>query len=126
MRAVEVKDLVKYYGKFQALHGISFEVKEGEIFGLIGPNGAGKSTTLKILATLLKPTSGEVKVFGHDVVEEAPKIREIISYLPEEAGAYKNLTGYDYLAFMAKIYGGDFSEMMKRAIEIADLGADSH
>ncbi len=124
MNAVVVKDLVKYYGKFQALYGISFEVKEGEIFGLIGPNGAGKSTTLKILATLLKPSSGEVKIFGHDVVEEASEIRRIISYLPEEAGAYKNLTGYEYLRFMARIYGGNVQEMLERAIEIADLGPD--
>jgi ABC-2 type transport system ATP-binding protein len=123
--AVLVRDLYKNFGNIRALNGISFEVSEGEIFGLIGPNGAGKTTTLRIIATLLRPTSGEVLVFGYDVVKDGSKIRELISYLPEEAGAYKNLSGIDYLRFMAGFYARDDKkkkEMVERAIEIAKLG----
>ncbi|MCS7367870.1 MAG: ATP-binding cassette domain-containing protein, partial [archaeon YNP-WB-062] len=90
--AVEVERLNKFYDSFHALKDVSFNVNSGEIYGLIGPNGAGKTTTLRIIATLLLPSSGVVKVFGMDVVSDADKVRRIISYLPEEAGAYKYLT----------------------------------
>jgi len=125
MFAVEIKNLVKDYGNIRALKGISFNIEEGEIFGLIGPNGAGKTTTLRIIATLLSPTEGEVKVFGYDVRREGDKVREIISYLPEEAGAYKNLTGMDYINFMASLYAKDereAKEFVERALDIAGLG----
>jgi len=125
MFAVEIKNLVKDYGNIRALKGISFTIEEGEIFGLIGPNGAGKTTTLRIIATLLSPTEGEVKVFGYDVRREGDKVREIISYLPEEAGAYKNLTGLDYINFMASLYAKDereAKEFVERALDIAGLG----
>ncbi len=125
MFAVEIKNLVKDYGNIRALKGISFTIEEGEIFGLIGPNGAGKTTTLRIIATLLSPTEGEVKVFGYDVRREGDKVREIISYLPEEAGAYKNLTGMDYINFMASLYAKDereAKEFVERALDIAGLG----
>ena len=120
--AVEVIDLVKFYGKVKALDGLSFNVSEGEIFGLVGPNGAGKTTTLRIIATLLKPSSGIVRVFGHDVVEEADEVRKLISYLPEEAGAYRFLTGREYLEFMAKIYHMP-SSVVEEGIKISGLGA---
>ena len=123
--AVEVIDLVKYYGKIKALDGISFHIEQGEIYGLIGTNGAGKTTTLRIIATLLKPTSGTAKVFGFDVVNDADKVRRIISYLPEEAGAYKNLSGEEYLKFMAGFYASSKSEiksMVREAMEISGLG----
>ncbi|MDH4300343.1 MAG: ATP-binding cassette domain-containing protein, partial [Dehalococcoidia bacterium] len=105
MKAVEVRELAKDYGNFRALNGISFGVNEGEIFGLIGPNGAGKTTALRVVATLLQITSGSVTVFGYGLPKEAGEVRKIISYLPEEAGAYKNLTGKDYLNFIAKFFG---------------------
>ncbi|MCC6017867.1 MAG: ABC transporter ATP-binding protein [archaeon YNP-LCB-003-016] len=118
--AVEVKRLNKFYGSFHALKDVSFNVNSGEIYGLIGPNGAGKTTTLRIIATLLLPSSGVVKVFGMDVVSDADKVRRIISYLPEEAGAYKYLTGYEYLEFMASLYVKDKAEV-KALIEEAEL-----
>lgn len=118
--AVEVKRLNKFYGSFHALKDVSFNVNSGEIYGLIGPNGAGKTTTLRIIATLLLPSSGVVKVFGMDVVSDADKVRRIISYLPEEAGAYKYLTGYEYLEFMASLYVKDKDEV-KALIEEAEL-----
>jgi len=116
--AVEAKDVVKDFGEIRALDGLSFKVKRGEIYGLIGPNGAGKTTALRITSTLLLPTSGTVKVFGHDVVDEALEVRGLISYLPEEAGAYKNLSGLEYLEFMTK-FTTDSKESVKETVEVA-------
>jgi ABC-2 type transport system ATP-binding protein len=118
-KAVEVKNLIKQYGNLTAVKGISFDVAENEIFSLIGPNGAGKSTTLRILATVLTPTSGEVKIFGLDVEKDSDKVRQIISYLPEEAGAYKNLSGLAYLKFMAAIFSDD-AKKQKEYVEFAE------
>jgi len=124
MLAVDVKDLVKNFGNIKAVDGASFDVHEGEIFGLIGPNAAGKTTILRIVSTLLQITSGSVKVLGHDVIKEAEKVRQLISYLPEDAGAYKNLTGRVYLEFIARFFGdgGKTKKIVERGMEIADLG----
>ncbi len=124
MKAVEVRELVKDYGSFRALKGISFEVNEGEIFGLIGPNGAGKTTALRTIATLLQITLGSIAIFGYDLPKEATGVRKIISYLPEEAGAYKNLTGMEYLNFIARFFGDgrNLQNMVHRGVDIANLG----
>jgi len=122
---LEVQDLKKRYGSLEALKGVSFKVEEGEIFGLIGPNGAGKTTTLRIIATLLTPTDGRVTFLGHDLKKNPEKFREHISYLPEEAGAYRNMKGLDYLNFMARFYASNESEVrlfVERAIGISGLG----
>ncbi len=122
--AIEVEALVKHFGSVEALKGASFSVKDREIFGLIGPNGAGKTTALRILSTLISPTAGYAKVFGLDVVKEPVKIREMISYLPEEAGAYQNLSGHEYLEFMAEFYdNGDRSavDMLEEGKYISGL-----
>lgn len=122
MSAVEVKNLVKHYGKIEAVKGITFNVEQGEIFGLIGPNGAGKTTVLRIISTLLRITSGSVKIMGYDIEEDANKIRKIISYLPEDAGAYKNLSGRAYLQFIANFFDiKQNQEMVDQGIQIADL-----
>ncbi len=81
--AVEVRNLVRRFGALTAVDNLSFTVRPGEIFGLIGPNGSGKTTTLRVVATLLLPSSGTVAVFGNDVVREAQAVRRLISYLPE-------------------------------------------
>jgi ABC-2 type transport system ATP-binding protein len=119
-----VEDLVKDYGTFRAVKGISFSVKEGEIFGLIGPNGAGKTTTLRVVSTLLQITSGSVSVLGNDVVRQADQVRRVISYLPEDAGAYKDLRGEAYLRFIASFFRDqhDEVEMLERGRAISDLG----
>ena len=124
MKAVHARELVKDYGNFRAVKGISFEVREGEIFGLIGPNGAGKTTVLRTIATLLQITSGSIMVFGYELPKEAGEVRKIISYLPEEAGAYKNLTGREYLNFIAKFFGEgeSFQDMVQRGLGISNLG----
>jgi len=119
---VEVKNLVKHYGEKEAVSGISFNIHKGEIFGLIGPNGAGKTTTLRIISTLLTITSGSIKVMGFDLENQADEIRKIISYLPEDAGAYRNLTGKRYLEFIANFFEqSKKQEMVRKGIEIADL-----
>lgn len=120
-----VRALQKKYGELEAVRSISFTVGQGEIFALIGPNGAGKTTTLRIVATILRPTSGSVTVDGLDVVQEAGKIRERISYLPEEAGAYKNMTGERYLRFVTELFyanQGEQDSALARAREITGLG----
>ncbi len=121
--AVEIIDLVKTFANVIAVDGASFSIPEGEIFGLIGPNGAGKTTTLRIISTLLDATSGTVKVFDHDVEKEASEVRKLISYLPEDAGAYKNLTGRGYLTFIAKFFGKgrEVNEIVRKGVAIADL-----
>ncbi|MDH5483213.1 MAG: ABC transporter ATP-binding protein [Candidatus Bathyarchaeota archaeon] len=123
--AVEAADVVKVFGEIRALDGLSFTVETGEIFGLIGPNGAGKTTALRVVSTLLLPTAGSVNVFGLDVVDRASNVRQIITYLPEEAGAYRNLSGWEYLEFMARFSAKSKDEsrgMIKEAAEITGLG----
>lgn len=122
-----VENLSKKYGNFTALKGVSFEISENEIFGLVGPNGAGKSTTLKILATIMEPSGGTATVCGADIRSDAYRVRSLISYLPEDAGAYKNLTGQEYLKFMAAMYSDDKkiqNEMVEFASELTSL--DNH
>ncbi len=96
-------------------------VEEGGVFGLIGPNGAGKTTTFRILATLLHPSRGTAKVFGKDVVKEASEVRKMITYLPEEAGVYKNLTGRSFLKMVGRVYGLG-SSAVEQGVEISGLG----
>lgn len=124
MDALVLQDVRKSYGEREAVHGISLTVKEGEIFGLIGHNGAGKTTTLRMISTLLRITSGKIEVFGHDVMTEPEEVRRIISYLPEDAGAYKDLTGRAYLEFMASLFasGAEEDEMVAKGVALADLG----
>lgn len=123
MSVIEVKNLKKNYGRIEAVKGVSFSVNQGEIFGLIGPNGAGKTTILRIIATLLKISEGSVSIMDLDVTKQASEIRKIISYLPEDAGAYKNLSGKDYLKFIANFFDSKNSQdMIAQGTEIADLG----
>jgi len=123
--AVEALNVTKVFGSIRALDCLSFNVGAGEIYGLIGPNGAGKTTALRIVSTLLLPTSGTVKIFGMDVVKEAATVRRFISYLPEEAGSYGYLSGQEYLEFMAKFHTkneNEIREMVREAAEISGLG----
>ena len=122
--ALVLDDVHKSYGNREAVHGISLAVKEGEIFGLIGHNGAGKTTTLRMISTLLRITSGSIRVYGYDVAKEPDKVRELISYLPEDAGAYKDLTGRRYLEFIASFFatGAERDAMVQKGMELADLG----
>jgi len=123
--AVEANLLTKQFGQVRALDGVSFNIKPGEIYGLIGPNGAGKTTTLRIICTLIKPTTGTITIFNQDATKQPEKTRQIISYLPEESGAYPNLTGLEYLKFMAKLQctpETNFKATISEAVEICGLG----
>ncbi len=105
-----------------ALKGVSFTVRKGEVFGLLGPNGAGKTTTVKILSTLLLPDGGEAKVMGYDVVEEAPKVREVIGVsLTVEKGFFWKLTGRENLTYFGMLYGLDGRELEKRVQGVLEL-----
>ncbi|MBR1562984.1 MAG: ABC transporter ATP-binding protein [Ruminococcus sp.] len=125
-KVLEVKGLGKQYVKgVYASQNVSFDIEKGEIFALIGPNGAGKTTTIRTIATLLKTTEGDAVVSGHSILTEPDKVRECITYLPDEAGAYKNMTGKAYLEFMASMYakkGENVYDYVVRGAEIAELG----
>jgi|Deesub1362A_J573_1020465.scaffolds.fasta_scaffold04933_3 ABC-type multidrug transport system ATPase subunit len=97
---IKAEGLAKHYGQVRALRGIDLEIR-AEVFGLLGPNGAGKTTFIRIIATLLPPTSGKATVLGYDVVRDRIPIRKILGYLPQEYGAYPKLTGREYLEYIA-------------------------
>jgi ABC-2 type transport system ATP-binding protein len=122
--ALVLTDVRKTYGQREAVHGVSLAVHEGEIFGLIGHNGAGKTTILRMISTILTITSGKIEVYGRDVSKEGGEVRKLISYLPEDAGAYKDLTGRKYLSFIAELFvsGKEKDEMVQKGVELADLG----
>jgi ABC-2 type transport system ATP-binding protein len=105
MKAIEVKDLHRYYNGVKAVRGISFDVNDGEIFGFLGPNGAGKSTTIKVLTGQLRPTSGSAEVVGCDVVKERQLLKPQIGVVFEYQNLYERLTAMDNLRFSARLYG---------------------
>ena len=125
-KVLEVKGLSKQYKKgVYASEKVTFDVRKGEIFALIGPNGAGKTTTIRMISTLLQATEGDAVVSGHSILTEPDKVRRCITYLPDEAGAYKNMKGIDYLRFMAELYAENKQQAdsyVERGREICELG----
>jgi ABC-2 type transport system ATP-binding protein len=106
----------------EAVRGVSFEIEQGELFGLLGPNGAGKTTTIKMLITLLIPTSGQAKVLGRDVVEDARWVRERIGYVfGGDRGLYERLSALDNLRYFAELYGVDPRHQRARIQELLEL-----
>jgi ABC-2 type transport system ATP-binding protein len=114
MYILETKNLTRQFGKLTAVDAIDISMAEGEIFGLLGPNGAGKSTTLKMLTTLLPPTSGTAVVAGFDIVRQAASVRRVIGYVPQLLSADGALTGYENLLMFAKLYDINKDERRKR------------
>jgi len=104
---IDVENLTKNYEGHQAVQGVSFHVQEGDIFGFIGPNGAGKTTSIRIISTLLEPTSGTVKVGGRNVIGDAEAVRRLIGFMPDNFGVYERITVWEYLDFFAAAYGID-------------------
>jgi ABC-2 type transport system ATP-binding protein len=133
MAVVEVRDLKRTYrtttGIFrrramdvEAVRGVSFEIGQGELFGLLGPNGAGKTTTIKMLITLLIPTSGTARVLGYDVVEDAREVRRRIGYVfGGDRGLYERLSAYDNLRYFAELYAVPPRDQKKRIAELLEL-----
>jgi ABC-2 type transport system ATP-binding protein len=122
-RTFQVRDGVfqRRSGNIEAVQGISFSVGRGELFGLLGPNGAGKTTTIKMLITLLLPTSGHARVLGHDVVSEAREIRSRIGYVfGGDRGLYERLSGLDNLRYFAELYGVPPREQRARIAEVLE------
>ncbi|MEF8873937.1 MAG: ABC transporter ATP-binding protein [Candidatus Thermoplasmatota archaeon] len=112
---IKVKDLTKKYNGTVAVEGISFKVREGEIFSLVGPNGAGKTTTVEILECLRKPTSGDATVLGHNILEEEAKIKEKIGVMPQNFNTLERLTARENIQLMADIYGSkNIDEILKK------------
>ena len=105
MPAIAVRDLVKRFGDFTAVNGVSFDVEEGEVFGLLGPNGAGKSTLIRMLTTLLTPTSGTALVNNFDINRQADAVRRSIGVIPQAMTSDLELTVYENLLIFAKLYG---------------------
>ena len=117
---VKVENLKKNYGNIEALKGISFEIKKGEILGIVGPNGAGKSTFFSILATISTAQSGDIIVDGKSITKSKQHIKKNIGYVPQELALYSSLSGRDNLNFWAGIYGLSGKEK-KLAVENAIL-----
>ncbi len=121
MSIIEVNHLTKYYGKSRGIVDVSFSEEEGEIFGFIGPNGAGKSTTIRLLLSLIHPTSGSARVFGKDVTTQGPAIRRDIGYLPSEVFYYEGMKVIDLLKYSASFYDHDCTQRMKELSDIMEL-----
>src|SRR5207237_4150756 len=133
MAAIEAEKLRRTYRQtsgflrrrtktIEAVRGIDFEVNEGELFGLLGPNGAGKTTTIKMLVTLLIPTSGAARVLGHDVVRDARAVRRKIGYVfGGDRGAYERLSGLDNLRYFSELYGVPPKVQKRRIPELLEL-----
>lgn len=119
--AVEIRNLVKNYKAFTALDGISFNIEQGDIVGYVGPNGAGKTTTIKILTTLLKPTSGHVYINGADVTKRSREMLRDIGALIEVPGIYDYLTPAEMLSYFGKIYRMPINEIEKQTKETLGL-----
>src|SRR5437667_9764923 len=133
MAVVEALDLHRTYKthtgtirrktkEIEAVRGVSFAIERGELFGLLGPNGAGKTTTIKMLITLLIPTSGSARVLGYDVVKHAREVRKRIGYVfGGERGVYERLSGYDNLRYFAELYGVPGKVQKRRIEELLEL-----
>lgn len=121
MDIIQVNELTKYYGKSRGIENLSFSVKEGEIFGFIGPNGAGKSTTIRLLLSLIHPTSGQALVFGKDVTKEGPEIRSQIGYLPSEVFYYDHMKVGDLLNYSSSFYPGDHKQRIGYLADVMEL-----
>src|SRR3989339_1909099 len=118
---ITVNHLTRKYGEFTAVNDISFEVKKGEIFAFLGPNGAGKSTTIKMLTTMLRPTSGQLLLNGHDVTKDQASARKSFGIVFQDPALEEELTAYENMLFHAVLYGVSKKEQPKRIEDLMQL-----
>jgi ABC-2 type transport system ATP-binding protein len=118
---IAVIDLVKKYGTFTAVDGVSLEVESGEIHGFLGPNGAGKTTTIRMIAGLLKPTAGRILVNGHDLASDPERAKASLGFIPDRPFIYEKLTAGEFLRFHAGLYGMDGDGVPERVREMLEL-----
>jgi ABC-2 type transport system ATP-binding protein len=121
MEAIVVDGLQKRYGDVHALDGVTFSVREGEVFGLLGPNGAGKSTTVRVLVTLTKPDAGSASVIGHDVTREQTAVRRAIGYVPQDSGVDQFGTGRENLMLQGRVQGMSGAALKSRSDDLLEL-----
>src|SRR5688572_11585637 len=117
---LEVQNLVKKYGDFTAVKGISFDIKEGEIFSLLGPNGAGKTTTISMLSTLYTPTSGDATIGGHSITKSPMAVKQVIGVVPQELALYEDLTARENFIFWGQMYGLGGKPLTDRVDEVLE------
>ncbi|MCB2106871.1 MAG: ABC transporter ATP-binding protein, partial [Rhodobacteraceae bacterium] len=117
---VEVEHLSKAFGRIVAVDNVSLSVKQGEVLGFLGPNGAGKTTTMRMIAGFLTPTSGTVRVCGHDVASSPLAVKSALGYLPEGSPAYEDMSVRAFLEFIAAVRGIAPGHVAKRISEISD------
>ena len=118
---IRVSGLTRVFKELKAVDDVTFDVKEGEIFGFLGPNGAGKTTTINMLTTVLRPTAGTARVAGHDIAHDPVGVRKSIGLVPQEYTADEDLTGMENLLLTARLYGIPKTEARRRAAELLDL-----
>jgi ABC-2 type transport system ATP-binding protein len=118
---IQLTKLTKNYGKFTAVDAIDLHVPPGELFGFLGPNGAGKTTTLRMIAGILKPTRGTVKIGGVDIAADPIRAKSKLGFIPDRPFIYENLTGSEFLRFVAGLYGQEGPEVEHRARELMAL-----
>ncbi|MBI5756102.1 MAG: ATP-binding cassette domain-containing protein, partial [Nitrospirae bacterium] len=121
MKTIEITDLVKKFGSITALNGVSFTIEEGEVFGLLGPNGAGKTTLIRILTTLLRPTSGRTHVMGIDVEKDKGAVRKLIGVVPQAMTSDLDLTGLENMDIYARFYNMSREERKERIAYLLDI-----
>ena len=115
---IEAINLTKRYDDFEAVKGISFKVEKGELLALLGPNGAGKTSTIRMISSILSPTSGTVTVNGHCTVDKAEEVRRSIGMITEQPGLYERMTGLEYLLFYGRLYGMETDAIKERGSEL--------
>lgn len=118
---LSVKNLTKKFGEFTAVDAVSFEIGEGEIFGLLGPNGAGKTTIIRVIATVLAPTSGTAEILGFDIVKNSEEVRKNIGVLTTDVGVYERFSGRENLKYFGELYGLSGDNLKNRINELAEL-----